>query len=113
MSTRTKPSPRSKPSSTREKKTAEFYTEQKRLATEHPQVDDQQRAAAFPLLRFGSAAAVVNDPAKRELIAKKDEIENKIDALKYQKSLMAPDDYKKQLTALLIELAKAQEEIDK
>ena len=42
-----------------EKKTAEFYTEQKHLATEHPQVDDKQHAAAFPLLRFGSAAAVV------------------------------------------------------
>src|SRR6185312_11419894 len=83
-----------------EKKTAGFYTEQKHLATEHPQVDDQQHAAAFPLLRFGAASAVVTDPAKRELIAKKDEIENKIDALKYQKSLMAPEDYKKQLTQL-------------
>ncbi len=96
-----------------EKKTAQFYTEQKRLATEHPQIDDQQRAAAFPLLKFGSASAVVTDPAKRELIAKKDDIENKIDALKYQKSLMAPDDYKKQLTGLLLELARAQEAIDK
>jgi hypothetical protein len=96
-----------------EKKTALFYSEQKRLATEHPQVDDQQHAASFPLLKFGSASAVVTDPAKRELIAKKDDIENKIDALKYQKSLLAPDDYKRQLTALLIELAKAQEAIDK
>jgi len=96
-----------------EKKTAKLYTEQKRLATEHPQVDDQQHAAAFPLLKFGSASAVVTDPAKRELIAKKDDIENKIDALKYQKSLMAPEDYKKQLTGLLIELARAQEAIDK
>jgi hypothetical protein len=96
-----------------EKKTAGFYTEQKRLATEHPQVDDQQHAAAFPLLRFGSASAVVTDPAKRELITKKDEIESKIDALKYQKSLMAPADYNKQLTQLLIELSKAQEAIDK
>jgi hypothetical protein len=96
-----------------EKKTAQFYTEQKRLATEHPQIDDQQRAAAFPLLKFGSAAAVVTDPAKRELIAKKEDIDNKIDALKYQKSLMAPDDYKKQLTGLLLELAKVQEAIDK
>ena len=96
-----------------EKKTAQFYSEQKRLATEHPQIDDQQRAAAFPLLKFGSASAVVTDPAKRELIAKKEEIENKIDALKYQKSLMSPDDYKKQLTTLLLELARAQEAIDK
>jgi hypothetical protein len=96
-----------------EKKTALFYSEQKRLATEHPQIDDQQRASAFPLLKFGSASAVVTDPAKRELIAKKEDIENKIDALKYQKSLLAPDDYRKQLQALLLDLAKAQEAIDK
>jgi len=96
-----------------EKKTAQFYSEQKRLATEHPQIDDQQRAGSFVLLKFGSAAAVVTDPAKRELIAKKDDIENKIDALKYQKSLLAPDDYKKQLTGLLLELSKVQAEIDK
>ena len=96
-----------------EKKTAQFYSEAKRLATEHPQVDDPQHAAAFPLFRFGSASAAVTDPAKRELVSKKDDIENKIDALKYQKSLMNPDDYKRQLTALLIELAKAQEAIDK
>ena len=96
-----------------QKKTADFYTEQKRLATEHPQIDDQQRAASFPLLKFGSAAAAVNDPAKKDLLARRDEIENKIDALKYQKSLLAPDDYKKQLTALLIDLAKVQEAIDK
>jgi len=96
-----------------EKKTAQFYSEAKRLATEHAQVDDPQRAAAFPLFKFGSASAEVTDPAKRELVAKKDDIENKIDALKYQKSLMAPDDYKRQLTTLLIELAKAQEAIDK
>jgi hypothetical protein len=96
-----------------EKKTSQFYSEQKRLATEHPQVDDQQHASAFPLLKFGSASAVVTDPAKRELIAKKDEIENRIDALKYQKSLMAPDEYKKQITTLLIELSKAQEAVDK
>ena len=96
-----------------QKKTADFYTDQKRLATEHPQVDDQQRASSFPLFRFGAAAAVVNDPAKRELVTKKDDIENKIDALKYQKSLMDPAEYKRQLTALLIELSQAQAAIDK
>ncbi len=96
-----------------ERKTSSFYSEQKRLATEHPQIDDQQRAASFALLRFGSAAAVINDPAKRDLISKRDEIESKIDALKYNKSLMAPDDYRKQLTALMVDLSKVQAEIDK
>jgi len=94
-------------------KTAAFFTEQKRLATEHAQLEDTQRAAAFPLLRFGSAAAVINDPAKRDLVAKKEDIENKIDALKYQKDLMAPDDYKRQIATLLLDLAKTQELIDK
>jgi hypothetical protein len=96
-----------------ERKTADFYKEQKRLATEHPQLDDQQRASAFPLLRYGSASAVVSDPGKKALVAKKEDLENKIDALKYQKSLMAPADYTKQITALLIELSKVQAEIDK
>jgi len=96
-----------------ERKTTQFYSEQKRLATEHPQIDDQQRAASFPLLKFGQAAAVANDPAKKDLLAKRDDIENKIDALKYNKSLMAPDDYRKQLTQLMLDLSKAQAEIDK
>lgn len=96
-----------------EKKTADFYKEQKRLSTEHPQLDDQQRAASFPFLKYGSAAVVVTDPAKRALIAKKNDVENRIDALKYQKSLMAPDDYRKQLTTLLLELSRLQESIDK
>ena len=94
-------------------KTAAFYTEQKHLVTEHAQIDDQQRAGTFTLVRYGSAAAESTDPAKKELIAKKEQIENQIDALKYQKSLMAPEDYRKQLTNLLVELAKTQATIDK
>ncbi len=96
-----------------ERKTKAFFSDQKRLATEHAQLEDQQRAAAFPLLRYGTAAAVVNDPAKRDLLGKKEEIENQIDALKYQKDLMAPDDYKRQISSLLLQLAKIQELIDK
>jgi hypothetical protein len=94
-------------------KTTGFYTEQKHLMTEHAQLDDQQRAGTFTLVRYGSAAAETTDPAKKGLIAKKEQIENQIDALKYQKDLMAPEDYRKQLTSLLLELAKTQAVIDK
>jgi len=94
-------------------KTAAFYAEQKHLVTEHAQIDDQQRAATFTLVRYGSVAAQSTDPAKKELVAKKEQIENQIDALKYQKSLMAPEEYRKQLTGLLMELAKTQAAIDK
>lgn len=94
-------------------KTAAFFAEQKHLATEHAQLADEARAGAFTLVRFGSAAAEVTDPAKRALIASKEEIENKIDALKYQKDLMDAEDYRRQLTALLLQLAKTQEAIEK
>ena len=75
--------------------------------------EDQQRAASFTLVRFGEASVAATDPAKRQLVATKEDIENKIDALKYQKDLMDATDYRRQLTALLLELAKTQEEIEK
>ncbi len=114
-----------------DRKTAGFYDSQKRLATEHPVFEDtgkndpvrqpshscdQRRpcfVSSFPLARFGSAQKAASDPAKRDLLAKKEELEQKIDALKYQKAAMDEDDYKQQLTATLVELARVQEELDK
>ena len=46
-------------------------------------------------------------------LAKKEELEQAIDKLKYEKAAMAADEYRKQLTQLLIELAKIQEALDK
>jgi hypothetical protein len=94
-------------------KTAAFYSDAKHLATEHAQLADESHAGAFTLVRYGSAAAEVNDPAKHALVATKEEIENKIDALKYQKDLMDAEDYRRQLSALLLQLAKTQEAIEK
>ncbi len=94
-------------------KTAAFFTDQKHLATEHAQLADEQKAATFTLVRFGTADAASNDPAKKALVSQKEEIENKLDALKYQKDLMDPQEYRKQLSDLLLQLAKIQQEIDK
>jgi hypothetical protein len=110
-------------------KTASFYESQKRLATEHAVFEDTGKndavrvpstdsgeglfLASFQLVRFGDAQKEFSDPAKRDLLAKKEELEQKIDALKYQKAAMTPDDYKEQLTAALVELARVQEELDK
>jgi hypothetical protein len=111
-----------------DRKTAEFYTSQKRLATEHPEFEDTGRGDAvraagggregalmstFTVVRIGAAQAAMNDPAKRDLMAKKEELEQKVDALKYQKAAMEPGEYKKELTAALVELAKVQEQLDK
>ena len=62
---------------------------------------------------LGANAAASKDPAKKALLEKKEELEQAIDQLKYEKASMNADDYKKQLTRLLLELAKTQEEIDK
>jgi hypothetical protein len=109
------------------KKTAAFYDSQKRLATEHAVFNDSGKGepvrdagngqgvlmSSFTLLRLGTSQQAGNDPAKRALLEKKDELEQKIDTLKYQKAAMDPDDYKKQLTEALVELAKVQEQLDK
>lgn len=101
-----------------EHKTANFFTAEKRLATEHAMMDDGGKvesspAQVFPLVRFGRTGAASRDPAKLKLLAAKEDLEQRIDRLKYQKAAIAPEEYKKQLAALLIELAKTQEELDK
>lgn len=111
------------------KKTAAFYDSQKRLATEHAVFDDTghhdpvrepasdtgegQLLSSFTLIRLGATQKAYSDPAKRALLAQKEEIERKIDTLKYQKMAMSQDDYKTQLTAALLELAKVQGQLDK
>jgi hypothetical protein len=112
-----------------EQKTAGYYETNKRLATEHPVIEDTGKgegvkapsaengegllAARFPLVRRGTLASAASDPHKKELVGKKEQLEQQIDALKYQKAAMPAEEYKKQLGALLLELAKTQEEIDK
>jgi len=110
-------------------KSASFYEAQKRLATEHAVFEDTGKSepvrtassetgeglflSNFTLIRLGAAQKAFSDPAKRELLAKKEELEQKIDTLKYQKAAMSQDDYKQQLADALLELARVQEEIDK
>jgi hypothetical protein len=111
-----------------DRKTAEYFTSEKLLATEHPLLTDTSKpnpvrnpgpengegmlAAAFPLIRYESPAAE-NKPGKQRLLAKKEDLEAKIDRLKYQKPSMEEAEYKQQLSVLLLELARTQAEIDK
>jgi len=112
-----------------DRKTASFYESQKRLATEHPIIEDTGKkegvratstengegllASRFVLLRLGATQKAANDPAKRALLEKREELERKIDTLKYQKAAMPVEDYKKQLGDTLLQLAKVQQELDK
>ncbi len=110
-----------------DRKTAAFYESQKRLATEHPVFEDTGKGEAvrspagnegallssMTVLRIGAAQKAANDPAKRALLTKKEELEQKIDELKYDKAAMDPAEYKKQLTDTLVQLAQVQQELDK
>jgi hypothetical protein len=110
-----------------QRKTAAFYESQKRLATEHPVFEDTGKSepvrepsrsegvllASFPVLRIGAAQKQANDPAKQALLAKKEDLEQQIDMLKYQKAAMDPAEYKQKLTEALVQLAQVQQELDK
>ncbi len=112
-----------------DRKTAAAYETQKRLATEHAILEDTGKgegvrapspqngegllAASFPVVRLGTAAQAASDPAKRKLLARKEQLEQEIDRLKYQKAAIPADEYKKQLSALLLELARTQEELER
>lgn len=112
-----------------ELKTKGYYDAQKRLATEHPLLEDTGKgegvnnpsaqngqglvAGRFPVLHLGSVASIVNDPAKQALLRQKDDLETKIDELKYRKAALDERTYQTQLRQLLLELAKVQAALDK
>lgn len=99
-------------------KTANYYEAQKRLATEHAMLneaglDDGVAAGHFPLLKTGAALNAANDPAAKALLAHKEDLEQQIDKLKYDRASLAVEQYKKQMADLLLELAKTQARLDK
>lgn len=113
-----------------QRKTAAYFETEKLLATEHATMTDTGKvtgvrdpgsangygllAAVFPLVRPQTTSTLKNaGPEKQRLLTKKEELEAKIDRLKYQKAAMTPEEYKQQLTNLLLELARTQAEIDK
>jgi hypothetical protein len=111
-----------------DQKTAKFYETQKRIATEHALLEDTGKgagvrapssengegmlASAFPLLRLGSNASAAANPQKMKLLEQKEQLEQQIDRLKYQKAAMPSEDYRRQLNQLLLQLAKTQAELD-
>jgi hypothetical protein len=110
-----------------DRKTGEFYESQKRLATEHAVFEDTGKGEAVRapsktegsllssliVLRIGPSQKAANDPARHALLARKEDLEQKVDALKYQKAAMEPADYKRQLTEALVQLAQTQQELDR
>ena len=113
-----------------QQKVAAYFTTEKLIASEHalfsdngsltgvrdPSIENHQGllAGAFPLLRpAGLDTAAAANPEKQKFIKHKDDLEARIDRLKYEKESLPESDYKQQLSALLLDLARTQAEIDK
>jgi hypothetical protein len=111
-----------------EQKTAKFFESNNRLATEHPMLEDTGKgeptrtpspqngqgllAARFSLLNIGAVRQSAGG-GNPELLKRKQDLEEKIDQLKYQKAAMPVAQYRQQLSDLLTQLAKVQAELDK
>ena len=93
-----------------EAKVKAHYADNKRLATEHPQIQGDG-AGGFILARLGATAALAEDPATRELLAQREELERRIADLTLGKDDMPQNEYLDALQALLLELAELQERI--
>ncbi|MDQ2775858.1 MAG: hypothetical protein M3Y57_13225 [Acidobacteriota bacterium] len=112
-----------------QQKTTAYFESEKLLATEHSQFSDTGSvtavrdpkpengqgllASAFPLLRPATDTSAAVNPKKQNLLGRKQDLEAKIDQLKYRKAALPEEQYKQELTGLLLQLARTQAEIDK
>ena len=105
-------------------KTAEWYDEQGRLATEHPLLDDNgdQAGSRDPGVKdldgslartiiFGRKMSIAAPPEAtgeaKIILAEIADLQEKINALRKEKDTLAPDSYSARFEKLLIQLAKA------
>lgn len=112
-----------------QRRTVEYFEQEKRIATEQAVLNDIGQgggvrdpgrdngqgllAAAFPVMRLGEAATAAADPGKADLLRRKEILEQQIDRLKYEKESLSPANYRQQMNALLLTLARTQADIDK
>jgi hypothetical protein len=94
-----------------ERKVKDFYESEMRLATEHSRMEGEL-AASFTLARLGKALEAAADPATRELMARREALEQQVGALKLRKESMAEQQYFDELQKVLLELAQLQTKID-
>lgn len=101
-----------------------FFKEQTRIQTEHggvsasgaPQVAANVADQDVPVLARVTAfnadrPIVVADPRLQALLNEKKAIDQKLEDLRLQKSLLPPDEYEKRLEGLILELARKNQQI--
>lgn len=94
-----------------ERATADFYTAEGLLATEHPQLQGTN-VERVTLNRWQQRPASATNPRLSALYAERDEVDREIERLRIRRIGMSKDDYLYEFQELMIDLADVQDLID-
>ncbi len=94
-----------------DRRVRDFFETSGQLATEHAKIIGD-RAARVSLARLGAARPASDDARLTELIAKRDAISARIEALRSERDTMSADEYQSRLLGVMLELAQAEEAIE-
>ena len=94
-----------------ERQVDDYFERNGQLATEHPRMEGD-RTDRFGVARLGSARPSSDDSVLGDLIAERDALNAKIEALRLENENMTPEDYRSQLLQNMVELAETEEAIE-
>ena len=94
-----------------ERQVDDYFERNGQLATEHPRMEGG-RADRFSVARLGRVRPSNDDSVLVDLIAERDALNAKIDALRLEQEHMTPQDYRSLLLQNMIELAETEEALE-
>jgi len=94
-----------------ERQVDDYFERNGQLATEHPRMEGD-RADRFGVARLGRVRPGTDDRMLGDLIAERDAINAKIEALRLEQERMTPQEYRSQLLQNMIGLAETEEAIE-
>ena len=94
-----------------ERQVDDYFQRNGQLATEHPRMEGD-RGHRFGVARLGTTRPGTADAVLSELVAERDTLNARIDALRLEQDNLTPEDYRSQLLRNMIELAETEEAIE-
>lgn len=90
----------------------DYFEASGQLATEHPRLSGDQ-AGRIGLARLNAARPATGDSRLSDLVAARDEINGRIEALRLRRDALPADAYQQELLGVMLELAEAEEAIER